>query len=317
VAFERSVAQPIEILEMLDAAARAAIIAADTLFVATSGRQKGVDISHRAGKSGFVQINGNTLTIPDYAGNRYFNTLGNLLLDRRAAMLFPDFANGDLLLLQGSTEIVWEIPPEQRPDGAERQWRLTVDRAWRGPRSGAAALDLARHVNEPGVMRKNGLRPHLANCLKCGGLLVPAGTAPPRRAFFPPFPHFPPCRPQRCDKRPGTALVHAVFSTIPLLRRGLVRLMRAKKANFATFDPLLVYTLPRNVMIARSWLNGCREPERPRADRLGGGTSVKTTADQRPRQDRGRNRRQPTAASPIACSTAMGLSPESPDRFSV
>jgi predicted pyridoxine 5'-phosphate oxidase superfamily flavin-nucleotide-binding protein len=132
VAFERSVAQPIEILEMLDAAARAAIIAADTLFVATSGREKGVDISHRAGKPGFVQIDGNTLTIPDYAGNRYFNTLGNLLLDSRAALLFPDFANGDLLLVQGRTDIIWEIPQEQRPDGAERLWKLTVSRAWRG-----------------------------------------------------------------------------------------------------------------------------------------------------------------------------------------
>jgi predicted pyridoxine 5'-phosphate oxidase superfamily flavin-nucleotide-binding protein len=131
VAFERSIAQPIQTLEVLDAAAHAAIIAADTLFVATSGRDKGVDISHRAGKPGFVQIDGNTLTIPDYGGNRYFNTLGNLLLDSRAALLFLNFANGDLLLVQGRTEIVWDIPPEERTHGAERLWRLTVNRAWR------------------------------------------------------------------------------------------------------------------------------------------------------------------------------------------
>jgi hypothetical protein len=131
VAFERSVAQPIETMEMLDAAAHAAIIAADTLFVATSGGEKGVDISHRAGEPGFVQIDGNTLTIPDNAGNRYFNTLGNLLLDPRAALLFPDFAKGDLLLVQGRTEVVWDGYPEERTNGAERLWRLTVNRAWR------------------------------------------------------------------------------------------------------------------------------------------------------------------------------------------
>jgi predicted pyridoxine 5'-phosphate oxidase superfamily flavin-nucleotide-binding protein len=131
VAFERSVAQPTETMEMLDAAALAAISTADTLFVATSGREKGVDISHRAGRPGFVQTDGNTLTVPDYAGNRYFNTLGNLLLDRRAALLFPDFTNGDLLLVQGSAEILWQISPEKRVNGAERLWRLTVNRVWR------------------------------------------------------------------------------------------------------------------------------------------------------------------------------------------
>jgi uncharacterized protein len=55
VMFERSVAQPIETMEMLDAAARTAIIAADTLFVASTGGRNGVDISHRAGKPGFVR----------------------------------------------------------------------------------------------------------------------------------------------------------------------------------------------------------------------------------------------------------------------
>jgi uncharacterized protein len=131
VAFEPSTAQATETMEALDPAARAAIMAADTLFVASTGGGKGVDISHRAGRPGFVQIDGNTLTIPDYAGNRYFNTLGNLLLDARAALLFPDFTNGDLLLVQGRTEIVWEIAPKARVNGAERLWKLTVNRAWR------------------------------------------------------------------------------------------------------------------------------------------------------------------------------------------
>ena len=68
----------------------------------------GVDVSHRGGPPGFVRVDGDVLTIPDFSGNRYFNTLGNLLGSPRAAVLFLDFAHGDLLHLQGTTEIRWD-----------------------------------------------------------------------------------------------------------------------------------------------------------------------------------------------------------------
>ena len=144
---------PAEELTGLDAAARAFIAAADTLFVASSGGEEGVDISHRGGRPGFVRADGDTLTIPDFAGNRYFNTLGNLLLDPRAAVLVPDFSGGDLLLLQGRAEILWEVPPAERLEGAERLWRLHVTRAWR--RRGALPFrwslrNLSRSVERTG-----------------------------------------------------------------------------------------------------------------------------------------------------------------------
>jgi hypothetical protein len=67
-----------------------------------------VDISHRGGPPGFVTLGSNgDLIVPDYRGNRYFNTLGNLLGDPRAALLFIDFERGDLLQLQGSVTIDW------------------------------------------------------------------------------------------------------------------------------------------------------------------------------------------------------------------
>ena len=53
-----------EVMNGLDQPAREAIEAADTFFVATSGGAVGVDISHRAGRPGFVRLDGNTLTIP-------------------------------------------------------------------------------------------------------------------------------------------------------------------------------------------------------------------------------------------------------------
>lgn len=133
---------PAEPLGHLDPAAIEAIAAADTFFVASAARTDqptgGVDVSHRGGPRGFVHVEGDTLTIPDYPGNRYFNTLGNLLVSRRAAVLFLDFARGDLLHFQGTTEILWDGPDVDALEGAERLWRLHVERGWRRP----AALPL-------------------------------------------------------------------------------------------------------------------------------------------------------------------------------
>jgi predicted pyridoxine 5'-phosphate oxidase superfamily flavin-nucleotide-binding protein len=131
-----------EALSKLDAKAREAIAAADTFFVASASRADrstgGVDVSHRGGPSGFVRVEGDALLIPDYAGNRYFNTLGNLVADPRAALLFVDFGSGDLLQLQGTTEIIWDGPQVSAAPGAERIWRLQVLRAYR--RRGALPL---------------------------------------------------------------------------------------------------------------------------------------------------------------------------------
>ena len=125
---------PVEPLVGLDVAARATIAAADTFFVASSsgsraGFMGGVDISHRGGRPGFIAVDGDTLTIPDFHGNGYFNTLGNLLLDPRAALLFVDWADGSLLHLSGRVDILWDEAREFA--GAERLWRLSVTSGWR------------------------------------------------------------------------------------------------------------------------------------------------------------------------------------------
>lgn len=126
-----------ERLGAIDAAARAAIAGADTFFVA-SGTEAGMDISHRGGRPGFVRVDGDVLTVPDFAGNHYFNTLGNLAVSGRAALLFPDFETGDLLHLAGAVELVWEGEEVHRFQGAERLWRVHVASGWR--RCGALPL---------------------------------------------------------------------------------------------------------------------------------------------------------------------------------
>jgi uncharacterized protein len=125
---------PPESLDHLDDAARALIAASDTFFVASRSRagigDGGLDMSHRGGKPGFVGVAGDALAIPDFRGNRFYNTLGNLLGDPRAGLLFIDFASGDILQLQGRAAIDWH-PEGSGPAGTERLWRVEIARAWR------------------------------------------------------------------------------------------------------------------------------------------------------------------------------------------
>ncbi|MEX5344152.1 pyridoxamine 5'-phosphate oxidase family protein [Pseudomonas sp. I2] len=115
----------------LDADAIAMIEGADTFFVASYieqvDGQRSVDVSHRGGRPGFIKVEGNRLTIPDYAGNLHFNTLGNLLLNPIAGLLFVDFTSGNLLQLCGRTEVILDSPSIAAFEGAERLWTVQVE----------------------------------------------------------------------------------------------------------------------------------------------------------------------------------------------
>ncbi|MFC0227344.1 pyridoxamine 5'-phosphate oxidase family protein [Serratia aquatilis] len=132
-----AVADPIKSIERLgklDNEARTMIQQADTCFVASyahgGSRLGGIDISHRGGRPGFIYLAGETLWVPDFRGNRYMNTLGNLLAQPRAALLFIDFEQGDILHLQGETQILWRTE-NVIVEGAERYWRFDITRVWR------------------------------------------------------------------------------------------------------------------------------------------------------------------------------------------
>lgn len=133
--------------------------AADTFFIASATADAGhgdgsdgVDVSHRGGNPGFVRVDQaarTTLTFPDFTGNFMFNTIGNLLVNPRAGLVFPDFARGSLLSLTGTTEIVWDGPEVDAFAGAERLIRFHVDEAHQLPGRLAAAWsspEPARHL---------------------------------------------------------------------------------------------------------------------------------------------------------------------------
>ncbi|MDH3915361.1 MAG: pyridoxamine 5'-phosphate oxidase family protein [Chromatiales bacterium] len=127
-------------LAALDADARRLIATSDSFFIASQysaseGRAfEGVDVSHRGGRPGFVRVDDdNTLSFPDFTGNMHFNTLGNLLLDPRAGLLFIDYETRDLLFLTGRSEIVWEAEELEAFTGAERLVRFHIDAGRRLP----------------------------------------------------------------------------------------------------------------------------------------------------------------------------------------
>lgn len=115
----------------LDERARRLVEQCDTFFVASYARSGpdhgfGVDVSHRGGRTGFLGFDDNgAIVVPDYPGNSFFNTIGNLLAIPRAGVLLIDFASGDLLQFVGSTEVVWGGREVRAFKGAERLWRLT------------------------------------------------------------------------------------------------------------------------------------------------------------------------------------------------
>ncbi len=131
---------------------RRLIGAADTFFIASAypaaaddpDPAHGVDVSHRGGTPGFVRVDGDTLTVPDLAGNAYFNTLGNLQLNPRAGLLFIDFESGALLWLAANAEIIHDGPELADFAGAQRLLRLQV----REVRHQPAALPLRWHDGE-------------------------------------------------------------------------------------------------------------------------------------------------------------------------
>ncbi|WP_112963830.1 pyridoxamine 5'-phosphate oxidase family protein [Agrobacterium sp. fls2-241-TYG-188a] len=112
---------------------RGIVKSADTFFVASyvdcDGEGRQVDVSHRGGRPGFVRVDADgSLTVPDFNGNLFFNTLGNFVVNPRAGLLFLDHETGDVLQIAGSVEVILDSPEIAAFEGAERLWRVTPEK---------------------------------------------------------------------------------------------------------------------------------------------------------------------------------------------
>lgn len=144
--FVREPRQPysgtVEDMPVVDDAAISMIAAADAFFVASYADRKDrrqVDVSHRGGKAGFVRVSEDgTLTIPDFDGNLFFNTLGNIVLNGKAGLMFINYTNGDMLQMTGDAEVILDSAEIAAFQGAERLWTFKARRVVR--RRNALAL---------------------------------------------------------------------------------------------------------------------------------------------------------------------------------
>ncbi|MBB4008147.1 2Fe-2S iron-sulfur cluster-binding protein [Allorhizobium taibaishanense] len=135
----------VEELPALDDQASTIIREADAFFVASyvdREDRRQVDVSHRGGNAGFVRIGDDgILTIPDFDGNLFFSTLGNILVNGKAGLLFVDFNTGDMLQMTGTAEVIFDSPEVAAFQGAERFWTFKPTRIVR--RRNALALRCA------------------------------------------------------------------------------------------------------------------------------------------------------------------------------
>jgi predicted pyridoxine 5'-phosphate oxidase superfamily flavin-nucleotide-binding protein len=111
----------------LSAAQQERIRRADTFFIASQHARAGLDVSHRGGAPGFVDVLDAThLAWPDYSGNMMFQTLGNLTSEPRAGLLFIDFTSGDVLQLSGRATVDFDGERAASHAGAQRMVDFAV-----------------------------------------------------------------------------------------------------------------------------------------------------------------------------------------------
>lgn len=136
-----SLAGQVRRLDGMDEAAYRIIESADTCFiasvsadVASKDPNQGVDINHRGGRPGFLKLERSDkltrITFPDFVGNFFFNTLGNIAANPTAGLFIPDFKSGSAISLTGAARVIWGGEHLQSFAGAERLVEITVEEVY-------------------------------------------------------------------------------------------------------------------------------------------------------------------------------------------
>lgn len=120
-----------------EARARQIVAGADTFIIASRAAEMsdraadGVDASHRGGRPGFLGLNSDgSLSFPDFSGNRFFNTLGNIAADGRVGLFIPDFVTGAAVYLTGLASVDWSPERARGFAGAERIIDVEPEEIW-------------------------------------------------------------------------------------------------------------------------------------------------------------------------------------------
>ncbi|MEO8297665.1 MAG: pyridoxamine 5'-phosphate oxidase family protein [Burkholderiales bacterium] len=97
-------------------------------FVATADADGQPDCSYKGGLPGFVRVlDGRTLAFPDYDGNGMYRSWGNVLVNPRVGLLFPDFEQGKRLRVNGTAQLSADDPLRAEFPGAVFIVRVTAE----------------------------------------------------------------------------------------------------------------------------------------------------------------------------------------------
>jgi hypothetical protein len=103
------------------------IHAADHFFLATADAEGRPDCSYKGGMPGFVRVlSPRELAWPDYDGNGQFRSLGNLLVNPHAGLLFVNWQRPSRMRVNGTASVSPEDPLLASWEGAQMVVRLAV-----------------------------------------------------------------------------------------------------------------------------------------------------------------------------------------------
>ena len=148
---------PAEAVSLDDELVRELIGRADTFFVTSWAEVEGqpqADVSHRGGRPGFVAIGpSGDLIIPDLAGNHFFQTFGNFMLNPLAGLMFIDFESGNLLQVSGRAKVDSEAARPFDFKGAERIWTVRPERMYYRRQATTLRWHLTKKAWSPNTLR--------------------------------------------------------------------------------------------------------------------------------------------------------------------
>lgn len=103
------------------------LIAGADMFFMTTSTSLDMDVNHRGGPPGFVRIISHTeLAYPEYSGNRLYQSLGNLQLNPKIGITFPNYETGDVLYITGTTEILVGADADRMLPGSNLAVRISI-----------------------------------------------------------------------------------------------------------------------------------------------------------------------------------------------
>ncbi|KAF2713736.1 hypothetical protein K504DRAFT_145639 [Pleomassaria siparia CBS 279.74] len=146
------------------------LIGKSDMFFLSSSTTEDMDTNHRGGPPGFVRILSDTeIVYPEYSGNRLYQTLGNLQMNPKVGITFPDYVNGDVLYITGTAEILVEHAAASVLPGSNLALKITIDEAllvasglpFRGTRKDSSPYNpLVRTLTTEGNMKSTFSQSH-------------------------------------------------------------------------------------------------------------------------------------------------------------